>query len=496
MMLLPVASAFNCTKVLHAIPNNDSATCQCVNNAYSFDATNAVCVCSPGAIRIGELRYCIACASLANTNVTATTGNTSCACNAGFVWNTTWQECVLDCGTIPNSKGSPDGRVRCECNSPYSWNGRTNSCEFDCARIPNTTMTFNSTNLTCNCKTDTTWNGTACIFSCSGANCIKCPDFYFYDNIKNRCQFNCYDVGADIVDSEPTICGCGAVGTWDNNTKTCNSTCGSTSTPSSDMASCVIDCTTFNDTDGTPAVDGLCQCLDPAKIWQTSTLRCVLDCRAIPNAVPSTASAPGSCSCSRGYVWNAANNTCDINCGSISQSLTNGTLPSQFACSCKAGYIFRQSKLTCDLNCLIMPYANQAYPQLDNGTCVCVSGYIWNANETRCVLDCASINNTVSSSTTSLNECQVKSKYYWDRTTKTAQINCSAITKAYTARGTGSTKFECRCTSPYSFNASSLSCVINCAAITNISPTSPVDNCTCKTNYNWNTNTFRCDPIC
>lgn len=110
-------------------------------------------------------------------------------------------------------------------------------------------------------------------------------------------------------------------------------------------------------------------------------------------------------------------------------------------------------------------------------------------------MDCASIGNTVTQNTTSLTTCQPKPKYYWDKVTLSARLNCSNITKGYTVRLDGE-KTECRCYSPYILNSNTLSCDIDCSAIDNTNGTNGALDCFCKSTFSWNSTFKRCDPNC
>lgn len=365
LMVVAVANAnVNCTEVLNANPTGVAASCTCVSDAYTFDSASGKCICATNSIVVGTFGYCIKCSSLAATNSTnPSAGNASCSCNTNFVWNPTWKECVLACGTISNSVGSADGRTKCECTSPYSWNTLTSSCQFDCEKIVNASMAMPGDNLTCACKDGSTWNSTSktCVFTCTGAGCSKCPMNYYYDYENNRCQFNCFDFAADVVSNDPNICGCSPVNKWDNVTKSCSSTCNSTSVPSDDETTCTLDCSAFSDTNSRVAENDMCTCTDPAKIWSGGA--CILACNGVKNAnLTVTQPTNGTCICGVGYTWNADALTCDVNCALVANSNASGTPQSNEPCACKTGFVYRQNKLRCDLNCLNIPYINQSYP--------------------------------------------------------------------------------------------------------------------------------------
>ena len=216
----------------------------------------------------------------------------------------------------------------------------------------------------------------------------------------------------------------------------------------------VIPCSFYANTNNVSSAPN-CVCDSPF-VWNSTSIRCNINCSLIENAVASTANT--YCICRSGFTWNGntliCQNSTTVNCTQIIN--TNGSAAVNGACFCKSSYAWDPYCFGCDLSCTSVS-STVPHTVATNGVCVCASGFVFNISSATCIsivqVNCISLPNT-SGANTSVG-CNRNAKYYWDSLTLICVLDCKGI--ANTA-GTPPVNGTCTCASGYLWNAPSTSC--------------------------------------
>ena len=194
---------------------------------------------------------------------------------------------------------------------------------------------------------------------------------------------------------------------------------------------------------------------------------CITNCAACTAATSCT-------TCNTGYTYTAANNSCWLNCSTISHCSTC-TYTTSLACStCANGYYLSTNTCpACITNCLSCSSGSSCT--------TCTSGYTYTAANNSCWLDCSPISHCFTCSyTTSLACIACASTYYLSSPTVCTAcisncLSCSSPSNCIT------------CSTGYAYNSSSLSCLVDCSPIyscTSCTYSSSLTCTACATNYN------------
>jgi len=163
------------------------------------------------------------------------------------------------------------------------------------------------------------------------------------------------------------------------------------------------------------------------------------------------------------------------------------------------------------VNCLLVPLANGTNP---NGSCICRTPYVWNQTSMRCEppvcppssyfdfstatcrINCSAVANARG---TYLNgSCICNTGYFWNNTGQKCQDRCTVL--PYSNGQPALPNGSCTCNdSHYYYDTIFRVCRIQCWTISNINwfvYPQPVNYCICANGFIWNGTTYTCGPNC
>lgn len=216
----------DCTTVLNNNGARNSTACRC---RYGYLWNQATLQCDPVC---STLRYGV-----------SADGNGGCVCQSRFNWDATLKKCSIDCTQYPAAKinTEPEDSNKCKCPDHFEWTeerGAYNSlllgCKAICKEFSYSKNTSNPDNISCVCLNGFNWNA-----------------------ILYRCEISCsgqYNTG---FTSSQTSCKCVTNTYWNSTTKVCE-----------------LICKKISNSNGAPAVNGVCVCKLPY-VWNSTTRSCV-----------------------------------------------------------------------------------------------------------------------------------------------------------------------------------------------------------------------------
>lgn len=166
-------------------------------------------------------------------------------------------------------------------------------------------------------------------------SCV-CKNFYSWNQTANKCDLNCSAMAnAAPINDDITKCSCSNGFVWSSANKFCIPKCG-----------------TLANTVSGRAVNYKCTCsinnykfIDLTTCTQDCSTVCRVDCFSIPFAYNADPISYTKCNCQANFNWVDAQNSCVVNCATISQSTGNAL--SSIQCECNPGFTWSTTNGNC-----------------------------------------------------------------------------------------------------------------------------------------------------